>query len=174
LSHFCVSIESRPASGKGFFVWKEWKNWIPKKSLERFCGEPGMNWMSTSTQKDQLIQVALLLLVIGTFSFTFMKLGVFSRKPDDGHTVLYRIDGTTSTAVVAYTQTDGSASKPQTVGIPWQKQVTFNRRITAVLTATNPSQVGKINCIIKLDGKFWKIESAEIPVDRVSCAGIVP
>jgi hypothetical protein len=46
--------------------------------------------------------------------------------------------------------------------------------MTIILTASNPSQTGSIQCELLLDGKAWKKESAKAPNDKVSCAGIVP
>lgn len=93
---------------------------------------------------------------------------------EDAHKVTYRVDGSTTMAVVTYRLPDGSSTKPEDVSLPWKKTVTFTDSEIVVLTASNPVQTGVIRCQILLDGEVWKQEQAKSAEDKVSCAGILP
>jgi len=63
---------------------------------------------------------------------------------------------------------------PTTVTTPWQRTVQVKSGSEVYLTASNPTQTGKLTCRISFDGQIWKNESTVAPKDGVACAGIVP
>jgi hypothetical protein len=101
-------------------------------------------------------------------------LGVFKPIAPNEHTISFRVGGTTSTAVITHTTTDGKASEPFEVAVPWRKNLKFSKGSVVILTAGNPTQTGSIECHLTLDGKAWKQDATNSPGDKVSCAGIVP
>jgi hypothetical protein len=64
--------------------------------------------------------------------------------------------------------------KATTVTTPWRRTIKVSSGEEVYLTASNPTQSGKIRCRISYDGQAWKDESIEAPKDGVACAGIVP
>jgi hypothetical protein len=117
----------------------------------------------------------VILVVVGAVIVTLLAVfGVFKASTPDGHTVSFRVGGTTSTAVITHTTTNGKASEPFEVAVPWHKNVKFSKGSVVILTAGNPTQTGSIECRLTLDGKDWKQDATNSPGDKVSCAGIVP
>jgi hypothetical protein len=120
--------------------------------------------------RQSIYLVIFLAALFGLLNF----LGVFKPKANPAHLVTYRVEGSTTTAIITYTQADGEQTGRENVGVPWKKAVRFREPTTVVLTAGNLSQTGTIRCILLLDGEEWKRETASSPQDKVSCAGIVP
>lgn len=129
----------------------------------------------SSTKSRSLIGQFFLVgaILIGVISL-LIYLGVFKVRPKGTHEILYRVDGGASTALVTYTQEDGTRSPKLDVTLPWNTAIYIKGNTTVVLTAGNTSQVGSIRCAILLDGKEWKKDANITPGDKVSCAGIVP
>jgi hypothetical protein len=117
----------------------------------------------------------IILVIVGAVIVTMLAVfGVFKPSSPNEHTISFRVSGTTSTAVITHTTTDGKASEPFEVAVPWHKSVKFPKGSVVILTAGNPTQTGSIECRLTLDGKDWKHDTTNSPGDKVSCAGIVP
>ncbi len=133
-----------------------------------------MGNQSNQQRKENLRQILLLAVLLpGLFILYKPFAALIAKKPQD-HAVTYRVRGTTSTGVVTYTRADGQSIKPMDIHVPWDLIISYSKPTTVILTATNPSQTGSIQCELMLDGRPWKKESARAPSDKVSCAGIVP
>lgn len=115
----------------------------------------------------------ILLLTLGGMIALLNALGAFKSRTPNSHQVTYKVEGNAAVAVVTYTEEDGHNTSPLEVTLPWKKTLHI-KDMPVFLTATNPSQVGRITCILYLDGVEWKRETATAPRDKVSCAGIVP
>jgi hypothetical protein len=130
--------------------------------------------MASSRRTDGIIQLVTVIVALAITLFVLYQLGAFTPATKGPHKVRYRVEGTTTSGVITYVREDGKATSPETVGIPWETTMTLTQPMTVILTAGNPSQTGEIRCLIYLDGKQWKQQSAKAPIDRVSCAGITP
>jgi hypothetical protein len=119
-------------------------------------------------------QLLILGLVGVVIIVVLIYVGVFKSTRINDHEVTFRLGGTTSTAVVTYTQENGSTSDPFEASVPWQKVMKFPKASVVILTAGNPTQTGSIECQLLLDGNPWKKDTTHAPGDKVSCAGIVP
>ena len=115
-----------------------------------------------------------LILCGGVIAFiVFLQRG---RTPAGNHRVDFRVE--TSVGGVAIITLDaGSAAsitKPTTVSVPWTKSLRIAPGTQVYLTASNPTQTGKLTCTILLDKVIWKKATTTAPKDGVACAGIVP
>lgn len=134
--------------------------------------------MSTTTmqkkrarsQTAQLIFVSVTLIILAALFYWLLK---FIGTQAPYHTVTYIAQGSASAVVVTYTQSNGVSTKPLDVMIPWKKTIRFDQATTVILTVANPSQTGRIQCVLLLDGEPWK-EGDLTSSDKTSCAGIVP
>ncbi len=130
---------------------------------------------STSTNSGRTIgQILIILVFIGIAAGGLYLLSKFTSKASGQHEITLRIEGTTSVAIITYTQPDGKVTKPQEVHVPWQMTATYSPKQIVVLTAGNPMQMGQLSCVMLLDGKSWKKDTARSPNDKISCAGIAP
>jgi hypothetical protein len=102
-----------------------------------------------------------------------ISLGVM-KSPSGGHRVQFRVEASGGFAIITLDAKDASISKPTTVTAPWTKTLQIPSGTQVYLTASNPTQTGKLTCTIKLDNKDWKTETTTAPKDGVACAGIVP
>ena len=130
--------------------------------------------VNASQKRNQNIQNYVVLgLVAVVFLGLFYAAKNFVRKDPNVRSITYRLSGSATTIVVAYTDADGKSTKPVDAMLPWKKTLQIPRSTTVILTATNPTQSGTLKCQILIDGKEWKKDET-IKSDRVSCAGIVP
>ncbi len=88
--------------------------------------------------------------------------------------VTFRVDASGGVAFITLEAGTVKIPKLTTVTAPWIKTIQVNRGTTVFLTASNPTQTGKLTCSITLDTEAWKNESTDAPKDGVACAGIVP
>lgn len=102
-----------------------------------------------------------------------ISLGVM-RSPSGGHRVQFRVEASGGFAIITLDAGKDSISKPTTVTAPWTKTIHLLSGTQVYLTASNPTQTGKLTCTIKLDNKDWKAETTAAPKDGVACAGIIP
>jgi hypothetical protein len=86
----------------------------------------------------------------------------------------FTVDASGGFAIITFQAGEVSISKPTTVGVPWSKTLDIPSGTEVYLTASNPTQTGKLNCSITLDKVPWKSETNNAPKDGVACAGIVP
>lgn len=104
---------------------------------------------------------------------TLLSLGVL-KSPAGGHRVQFRVEASGGFAIITLDAKDTSIAKPTTVTVPWTKTLQIPSGTQVYLTASNPTQTGKLTCTIKLDNKDWKTDTTTAPKDGVACAGIVP
>ncbi|PWH16172.1 MAG: hypothetical protein D6735_09520 [Acidobacteria bacterium] len=119
-------------------------------------------------------QFLIIALVLGIAALIYYLLGVFNSRPEGYRSITYRVEGSASTAVVTYTQPDGSKTGLIEISVPWHKTMNFPKGMIVVLTVGNPTQTGDLKCKLYLDGKEWKEQFAKSPKDKVSCGGIIP
>ena len=115
----------------------------------------------------------VLLLVAGVVALVIsLQAGRSSAK---SHRVDFRVDTSGGFAIITL-EAGGvsSITKPTTVSVPWRKSLQIASGTEIYLTASNPTQTGKLTCTITLDRESWKTETTEAPKDGVACAGIVP
>jgi hypothetical protein len=117
------------------------------------------------------LQLLFVAIVIAIVIFVLMGLS----KPAAGsHRVQFQIEATGGYAIITYQAGSVSVSKPLTVSTPWSKVLDVASGTEVYLTASNPTQTGKLNCSLSLDKAPWKLETTSAPKDGVACAGIVP
>lgn len=123
-------------------------------------------------------------LVLQIFSTLLLCAGVIllilylerSISPKGDHLVEFRVEATVGGVAIITLDAGNYASitKPATVSVPWSKSIRIAQGTEVYLTASNPTQTGKITCTILLDKTVWKTDSTTAPKDGVACAGIVP
>lgn len=87
--------------------------------------------------------------------------------------VTYMVDATGGYAVIIYTDSIGHRTESTMLTTPFRRTVTLPVGEEIYLTASNPSQTGKITCKISIDNREWKQSTGTHPVDSVACAGII-
>lgn len=99
-----------------------------------------------------------------------------SRTPEGNHLVEFRVETSGGDVAIITLDTGGadSITKPITVSVPWSKSLRIPPGTQVYLTASNPTQTGKITCTILLEKTLWKKATTTAPKDGVACAGIVP
>ena len=102
-----------------------------------------------------------------------LSLGVL-KSPAGGHRVQFRVEASGGFAIITLDAKTASITKPATVTVPWTKTLQIPSGTQVYLTASNPTQTGKLTCMIKLDNDVWKTDTTTAPKDGVACAGIVP
>ncbi len=127
-----------------------------------------------STGTGLALQILVVVAVVGVGALVFYLLGAFNSRPEGYRTITYRVEGTASTAVITYTQPNGSKTELIEISVPWHKTMNFPKGMIIVLTVGNPTQTGDLKCKLLLDGKDWKEQTAKAPRDKVSCGGIIP
>lgn len=90
------------------------------------------------------------------------------------HRVQFRVEASGGFAVITFQAGEESISQATTVTAPWSKTLQIASGTEVYLTASNPTQTGKLTCTITLDNEDWKTETTTAPKDGVACAGIVP
>lgn len=88
--------------------------------------------------------------------------------------VQFSVEASGGFAIITLHAGEVSISKPTTVTVPWSKTIQVPSGTEVYLTASNPTQTGKITCRITLDKIPWKSATTNAPKDGVACAGIVP
>lgn len=102
-----------------------------------------------------------------------LSLGVL-RSPAGVHRIEFRVEASGGFAIITLDAKDAFITKPTTVTVPWTKTLQIPSGTQVYLTASNPTQTGKLTCTIKLDNDVWKSDTTTAPKDGVACAGIVP
>ncbi len=96
-------------------------------------------------------------------------------KPSNGsQRVEFRVEASGGYAIITLTAGNASIPKPTTITVPWSKSLQIASGTDIYLTASNPTQTGKLTCTILLGQSIWKTETTTAPKDGVACAGIVP
>ncbi|MCX6066282.1 MAG: hypothetical protein NT121_11090 [Chloroflexi bacterium] len=129
-----------------------------------------------SRLSDRSKNVLQLLFVLG-FSAIMMAIVFYllSIKPVSGsRSVNFRVEASGGFSIITLQAGKLIISKPTTVTSPWQKTVQIPDGTEVYLTASNPTQTGKLKCSISIDQQPWQEETTNAPKDGVACAGIVP
>ncbi|MBA3072060.1 MAG: hypothetical protein FP831_00505 [Anaerolineae bacterium] len=87
--------------------------------------------------------------------------------------VTYIVNSDGGYAQIIYTSSVGVITEPAMMTTPFSRTITLPVGIEVFLTASNPSQNGKISCEIKIDNREWKSSRGTHPVDSVACGGIL-
>jgi len=138
------------------------------------AASPDLPVKAKRRQENILLQLFILLVFFGAVYFVLDRFGVFRPRGETPHEVTFRVEGSASAATISYTREDGAPSERFDAGLPWHKTVKYTQPTTVILTATNPTQVGTLKCILLLDGEPWKKAQTEGSQDKISCAGAVP
>ncbi len=118
----------------------------------------------------QILAVSILCIVLVTLAITF---NVFTPKAKS-HQVTFRVESSGGIAYITFKDVRNIQKDKLQISTPWEKTWTNPSGTEVYLTAGNPTQMGNVKCIIKIDGKVWRTNGATIPDDSVACAGIVP
>jgi hypothetical protein len=86
----------------------------------------------------------------------------------------FRVEASGGYAIITLEAGNASITKPTTVSVPWTKSLRIASGTEVYLTASNPTQTGKLTCTITLGPSVWKTQATTAPKDGVACAGIVP
>ena len=132
-----------------------------------------MGNLNNQRQTTVIIQVVVLSFIcIGLVGMGFV-FGFF-KAPKDSRNLTMRLESTAGSIQMTYSIPGDEKKTAQTTSAPWEKTIGMKVGSEVYLSAGNPNQMGNVTCTLLLDGKVWKTQSAKYPVDKVSCAGIVP
>lgn len=130
--------------------------------------------VSQSSDRWKIVWQLIFVLALCAAAITILiSLGVM-KSPAGGHRVQFRVEASGGFAIITLDAGKDSISTPTTLTVPWTKTIQMPSGTQVYLTASNPTQTGKLTCSIKLDNKDWKTETTTAPKDGVACAGIVP
>jgi hypothetical protein len=117
----------------------------------------------------QILVVSILCIVLIALAVTFR---VFT--PDKNtHKITFRVESSGGIAYITYKDSRNLQKEKIQVTTPWEKNWDNPSGAEVYVTAGNPTQLGSIKCILKIDGKTWKTDTASGQDDSVVCAGIV-
>jgi hypothetical protein len=119
------------------------------------------------------LQLIFVVTLCGTAVVILLSMGVMNRSAGS-HSLNFRVEASGGYAIITLQAGNVTISKPTTVTVPWSKTVQVSSGSEVYLTASNPTQTGKLTCTITLDKMAWKTETTTAPKDGVACAGIVP
>lgn len=126
-------------------------------------------------RNQAIIWIAIIVLASVSLIYLLTRTTLFRRTDDIPHDVVYIVKGNAGVALVTYTQTNGEATEPEFVSIPWRlPAIRYYEPTMVILTAHNSMQYGEVECIILLDGKEWVQDRAVSPKLNASCGGFVP
>jgi hypothetical protein len=117
----------------------------------------------------QILVVSILCIVLVALAVTFK---VFT-PPKNSHRVTFRVESSGGIAYITYKDSRNLQKEKIQVSTPWEKTWDNPSGTEVYVTAGNPTQMGSIKCILKIDGKVWKSDTASGQDDSVVCAGIV-
>lgn len=120
-----------------------------------------------------VLQLIFVLALCAAAIVLLISLGVM-KTPAGSHRLQFRVEASGGFAIITLDAKGASITKPTTVTVPWTKTLQIPSGTQVYLTASNPTQTGKLTCAIKLDNDVWKTETTTAPKDGVACAGIVP
>ena len=119
------------------------------------------------------LQLIVILAICGAAVAILTYMGAM--KPvEDSRRVRFEVDASGGYASITLQAGSVSIDKPTTVTMPWSRTMQIKSGSEVYLTATNPTQTGKLVCRILLDNLDWKEETTLAPKNGVACAGIVP
>ena len=92
---------------------------------------------------------------------------------DSMRQVTYLVNADGGYAQIIYTSSPGVNTEPAMLTTPFNRTISMPVGTEVFLTASNPSQNGKITCQIKIDNHEWKSSQGTHPVDSIACGGIL-
>jgi hypothetical protein len=129
---------------------------------------------SQQSDRSKLVWQLIFVLVICVAAVALlMSLGLL-RTPEGSRRVKFEVEASGGFAIITLEAGNLSLSKPTTVTAPWSRIITLESGTEVYLTASNPTQTGKLTCTILLDQTAWKTQTTTAPKDGVACAGIIP
>jgi len=90
---------------------------------------------------------------------------------DPNHTIVYRVEGTASSAMITYMNDQTGMEQLNKVRLPWQKSYNMKTGSSTSLVAQSNDYGKTITCIIELDGEEWKRSSSSGDFVVVTCTG---
>jgi hypothetical protein len=117
----------------------------------------------------QILVVSILCIVLVGLAVTFK---VFTPEKNS-HRVTFRVESSGGIAYITYKDSRNLQKEKIQISTPWEKIWDNPSGAEVYITAGNPTQIGSIKCILKIDGKVWKSDTASGKDDSVVCAGIV-
>ncbi len=120
-----------------------------------------------------ILTIILLLVILAGLIFIAIRTGIFAPQTTTNK-IRMEVISSGGYAIITYSAGDKGTKEAETVTTPWRKTFNVEEGDSVFLTAGNPSQSGKISCIIELNGKVWKTDQVEFPQQAVACAGIIP
>jgi|WetSurMetagenome_2_1015567.scaffolds.fasta_scaffold166384_1 hypothetical protein len=96
------------------------------------------------------------------------------KTPAKSHRITFRIEASGGFAMITFSGGLEQIKDATYLSTPWEKQLNIATNTQVYLTGGNPSQSGSVTCILSMDGRVWKKQKADFPVDHVACAGLVP
>lgn len=129
-----------------------------------------------SNMSERLKNILKLIFVIAvTATVTGIIYYLLVTNPDvTSRSLKFEVEADGGFSIITLQAGNVSIKPPATVSTPWQKTVRVASGSEVYLTASNPSQTGKLTCRVSFDGQPWKEETTVAPKDGVACAGIVP
>jgi hypothetical protein len=118
----------------------------------------------------QILVVSILCIALVGLAVAFR---VFSPK-DTVHKVTFRVESSGGIVNLTFRDSNNYQKDRAMISTPWERTWVNPSGTEVYVTAGNPTQMGTIKCTIKIDGKLWKSDQAQMPDDAVVCAGIVP
>ncbi len=119
------------------------------------------------------LQLILVLAICTAAIAILISLGLM-KSPASNHRVEFKVEASGGVAIITLQAGSVSMTQPTTVTAPWSRTMRIASGTEVYLTASNPTQTGKLTCSISLDKTDWKTETTTAPKDGVACAGIVP
>ncbi len=117
----------------------------------------------------QILVVSILCIALVALAVTFR---VFT-PPKTSHRITFRVESSGGIAYITYKDNRNLQKEKIQVSTPWEKNWDNPSGAEVYVTAGNPTQMGSIKCILKIDGKIWKSDTASGQDNSVVCAGIV-
>lgn len=126
-----------------------------------------------------LLAVALPVLLCMCFGALFLDSSTGDTSGDGGisnpfkttHTIVYRVEGSASSALISYNNDQGGTEQVNSARLPWRKTYEMSNGAMTSLVAQSDDTARTITCIIDLDGKEWKRSSSSGDYVVVTCTG---
>lgn len=118
----------------------------------------------------QITVVSVIILVVVILAVIFIPRTI----PPGEHVITLRVEANSGSATIQYDAGQYQQTDPDKVfNTPWERSWVLKSGTTVLLTAGNHHESGSLKCVIKMDGKAWKSDTATLPDDKVACGGIV-
>jgi hypothetical protein len=124
--------------------------------------------------RGNLLQIIIgLILVAAAVGGMIFFLGNQPKAVSSGSSIVFRITGTASVAMITYTKPDGIISEPEAVNMPWvSRPIRYRSGLIVVITAALPGS-GKVKCEILSDNKIVDANELAPFKDKALCGVVV-